>query len=687
MLYLPEKVLSSYESKLVYIPNYYEVIKEDKNITDEELSEKLKDIMVDYVKLGYECQNYYSIKDRIQEAMIPSKTNNISLYGSLDYVAKKIHLSFSDRKRCYCMNCKKIIRADIEEYTINRSDDYYHYNKVYICPHCKTSSDSTWLRDVNVSYTVFNNVFLDGNKLKIKRKLLTFKEYNKHIFIKKELDVIVMNLDTGMTYGLPTLVNDKPKKGMAIKNISYNNGYAPNLNYQKYNQNCRDIENVLMEAFNVIREYKINNNNFYIPTLDEQVSFALNNGTSKHDIYNIRRKRPASIYSFGSNTEDVEFTDIKLSLGHLMKLNRFPALNIFMNDDFFNFFLRYNLNKNKIKSYKRIRGRIKQNSTNPIKEFATAVNIPYTKALKKYYDKDFNLMFMYKDLENLNIKRDNILKLFSIAYNNNDSRPSCIDSVTSFIENLNILKTFPTYNENNFINKIVNYSAKEKGNSHYISDAFYAIKNIRSYEGYENYEVDLRMDLKTLHDTVVSDQRKIKTKNKVFSYEEKQLEVNGTFNGLHFALAKDSYELIDVGAIMHICVGGYGQRAYDHSCYIVVARNDDNEPIVCIEVDEHFMKLNQTKLKYNAHPKEDSQEYEAILQWCSHANMIPDNYEINSYNRTKEFILGNKELVAKYNKVADAFDKINLERYVITNDFLVEAEEDVVVEEVRYAAY
>lgn len=669
MLYLPKYTVSSHEVKLLYAPHYTETYKLT-DTSEKEFYNKANSIQEETIKKGYYLaykgfgenpSSLVSINNNYKE-----KDISFEIYTNIE--KREVSLEFNDNRRCYCFNCKKFVRAKLEEYKITNnkySFDREYSNEVYICPECGTSETSNNLRQLDRRYTLFNECFLDGNKLKLKKKSQYFAQYNNHIFINKELEVIVMNLDTGMTYKLPTMINGKPKKKEKIRNITYIDSYYYALKEEKYSAKCKDQREVLEKAFELIRQYKIEHNGYYIPTKEEQIQFALSNGKTIFDIYEHKYKNQEEKYSFKAlsykaDPEDYYFYEDRLTLRSLLMFNRFPAMNIYLDNQLYSLEHDYYYNNESYKKLKRLRGQIKQSESNPVKALANKVGIPYSKALKKVFDKDIRYMLIYKAFTKLNINRDNILKLLSI------SPTTYYRSIDTGLLNLLVktfphLRTMPTFNENGFINRIVRSCNESYDNYSKLSDTLNSILNIREYEEGKDYAPNLKDDIKTLHDKVMSDERKFRTQNRTIVYEEEQLNINGTFNGLHFALAKDTHELIDVGSIMNICVGGYGDRAIRHTCYIVVARNDNGEPIICIEVKDDFLSLEQTKLKYNNHPKEDSEEYKAIIEWCHHANKLPVNYEIDNYTTTKQFLVDHKDLVKEYNKKASIYNKINLD--------------------------
>lgn len=115
-----------------------------------------------------------------------------------------------------------------------------------------------------------------------------------------------------------------------------------------------------------------------------------------------------------------------------------------------------------------------------------------------------------------------------------------------------------------------------------------------------------------IHDRLSNELNKIRNKNVPLRYENKFLKYNRTYPLVTFSLAKDTYELIEVGEIMHICVGTYRESAKKGNCIIVIGRNPENKPIVCIEISP-TEELIQVKGYCNAYLKDE--EANAVRQW------------------------------------------------------------------------
>ena len=72
-------------------------------------------------------------------------------------------------------------------------------------------------------------------------------------------------------------------------------------------------------------------------------------------------------------------------------------------------------------------------------------------------------------------------------------------------------------------------------------------------------------------------------KNITFSYSDEQKALEDEIDGYCFCLPKNSYELCEIGNVLHNCVASYSERVKNKECTIVCATKD-GEYKICIEV-------------------------------------------------------------------------------------------------------
>lgn len=122
----------------------------------------------------------------------------------------------------------------------------------------------------------------------------------------------------------------------------------------------------------------------------------------------------------------------------------------------------------------------------------------------------------------------------------------------------------------------------------------------------------LKGTLREIHDNLTTDYKKVRFKNKTIPYNEEELKLNEEIDGFKFILAKDTHQLIDVGNYMGICVGSYGENAYNKNL-IIVTMIQDGKYVGCIELSKDGKVLRQAKAKYNNVLQE--QKAEALKKW------------------------------------------------------------------------
>jgi hypothetical protein len=434
--------------------------------------------------------------------------------------------------------------------------------------------------------------------LKIKRMEYKFKLYNNHLFMDKIKYYNSLNLDTGYAYSLPDMVNGKLQKG-GIKNVTYTAGSDRSNN--TYSDKCVDANTFYNEVYEIIRKYKMEKMNIFIPD------------------YN----------SYNRYANFVAYTGAP-NLDTVVLLNRFPTMSPHYAERNFN-------ESSNNKQYVKLRRSIKHTTLDYAKDILAFYGLPASKTNKKRLSAYFNYPYIFSRLYKVIGNYDNVNKILSdqnfLSYYDYD--------VVGMCENLAILKELKGFNINNFCNRA------KTAEKYIVTDTLYlAAKVLRRKE---DYKFNFKCSLKELHDKLSLDYNKLKHENVAIKYPESVMALEGQYGELNFNLAKDTYELIEVGTTMGICVGGYGDRAVSKSLNIVVARDKDSNPIICIEMDKFYFNVNQTKLKYNNSIKEDTIEYSAIKEWAEKHNLKFDTYDIpdelkETHNESEEVIKKEKHL-------------------------------------------
>ena len=583
----------------------------------------------------------------------------------LKFVGKQGKISRIDNpKLCYCSNCHKKVQAidnviqksreKYNSYSNEYKDNFKSFNEIgsLSCPECGYSISLCDMRKLNIKYVQSRNVYLDDNKLKIKIRSVIYKNYNNAIIIQKFLNVVVLNLDTGRAYKLPTYKNDKKYKHSGkIREITYNTNISACEMFQEaeeFSEKCSSISQVYREAFNLIREYKMKKLNCYIPTIEEQALSAVNNNFNRIHIYhrdyspyeyeNLFNNEIISIHEYKRKTmeEQSDYISkhhpIKFRLQLLCNFNRLPAVNVYTSMKMFS---EHNyVHENFRRKLKIFRRELKEYEINPFKSCVESQGVTFTKGLKKYYAEGLSYFYAYCRLIKLGLKQTNVIKLLEsirLREHKFDIFNSATLLMTISVYYKDIMK-FNNYNENALINKLcVALNDCTRHSSHrsvdHIIDIFKMSNQIKKKS--KTYSLDLKNNLNNIHDTLSSDYKKLKIDNKIFEYKEKNEKVNLSIEDLTFSLAKDSYELIEVGTFMRICVGSYGESAYNKECYIVIARDSKGDPVICIELDRTFSNIRQTKLLHNSHPELGTDIYDSLIKWIVKTDLDVATYDLN----------------------------------------------------------
>lgn len=161
------------------------------------------------------------------------------------------------------------------------------------------------------------------------------------------------------------------------------------------------------------------------------------------------------------------------------------------------------------------------------------------------------------------------------------------------------------YKKNNTEKRFMNQLSANI-NKYYLSDTIDLFRMIK--EKMKDYSVDYSKTIEELHDIFSKDYNKLQHENKKIAINKTISSIFKDFsvNGITYRMPKDTDELIKVGAFMDICVGGYGERAVNKDCYIVIGYNKDNKPVTCLEFKKYKNEYNlvQAKKRKNYTPKD-----------------------------------------------------------------------------------
>lgn len=264
------------------------------------------------------------------------------------------------------------------------------------------------------------------------------------------------------------------------------------------------------------------------------------------------------------------------------------------------------------KPFNRLLREVRPSSTNPIGDFIKAFRSINTKSIRKIIMNDLGLvipLYQFRHIKDVNGLRrlvEHFQELRFCSYN---------EYIANFIKVM--LKKAP---ENIVVNKLL------KCSYHYLIDT--SRMYFLNLEMKPGYDFDIKLNLEELHDIFFKDYNKLSKHNLNLEYTDKEKEIECDIDGYEFRLARDTHELIDVGSAMHICVGSYGDRAYQKQLHIVVAYKD-NEPIICFELSSDMKTILQAKLKHNRRPKDEL--FELCMKFVEMKNL-----EIRTTDLTEE---------------------------------------------------
>jgi hypothetical protein len=302
-------------------------------------------------------------------------------------------------------------------------------------------------------------------------------------------------------------------------------------------------------------------------------------------------------------------------------LNRFPTMPVYYAYKYFN-------DVNADKKLTKLRRNIKNTTKDPIKDILEFNKMPTGKLYKKRVLSNFENPNYFNQLKKVIDNNDNVNKILNEDFL---YRVQYYD-INSIVKDIEKLKEIKGFNLNSFCNRV------EGVDKTIIVDALHSC--IKMYDKKPDYKFNFKCKIQELHDTVSKDFNKLKHPNIPIEYPEEAKDLEGKYGELYFNLAKDTHELIDVGTEMSICVGGYGDRAVEKKLNIIVARNKEGFPIVCIEMNRYYYDIHQTKQKHNNMNKafneeESPMELNAVMEWAKIHNLRFATWDIPEHLKEK----------------------------------------------------
>ena len=557
---------------------------------------------------------------------------NVNLVNKESYKNEPMFLFNNREMTIACMCDKKVIKLDCElqdleekyipwgtsteeKAELKKTPEYQR--RKHICPSCGEEyiiTDFTAVTERVVSYIIFD----DSEQGKLREAHITMNYYLKKgvVLYRRITKRTVLNLDTGMTYALPSYINGKkPVRGRKavdnmLKNVTYVDSFfgIGFLNGEAID----NLSNVRLAVINKIINYKKEKFNikFYkSPLLQLTDGERYEHCMPKAKTFDLRNKRRESkkdvCLSDSYNVLTGNIKKVNLSL-----LNRYPSLYM---ENFQEFCDKGDAIYADVKGLRAIKHYDEFNFNN-LKKRGFFIN----KKVKKHFNTSIRVAVAYSQLGAILTKTDNIDKLIE-GYKDVGHNLRDLNDVIKFLRlyKWKYKKIFAR-TENEVVNHLIYLRGANRG--YELMDTLEMFCN--NYRA-SNFKFSFR-NLTDTHDRLAGlDRLRLSKKdNKDITYDEEEQVLGLNTEALDFRLAKSTGELILVGGEMGICVGGYGERAFNKELYIVVAYKGD-VPFICIEVSNDGQRIEQFKFKRNQRlrnilPKLEENEKNSIDEYLNY---------------------------------------------------------------------
>jgi hypothetical protein len=456
-----------------------------------------------------------------------------------------------------------------------------------LCPHCSKLSEDKDIIDAGgkeITHLYSHISYFDNGdtvRAYIYSKEISF--FSRKLQQQQIRTMVVFNIKTGQTYLFEPRYEKSKKRwkhygGPRLKNISISS-YAGLLMSFKLEENDPKVQG-LMDLLQA--------------KLQEKFPYPVK-----------------SLRAYGLEHNAKKHSEKRLSLAILANYIRLPHLNSYD----FNQFIEDNRYMYEDKKFAYILRKARPDTANPIGDLVRAFKGPDAKSIRKLIMKNLDYLsrlYMFQDFKDVN----NVRRLLEKSDDWRRGYNGYYDEkLPIFIKAM--LKKAP---ETVVANKILKID-----HLYLLSDTarmYYDIIEINS-----EYDFDISRSLRDLHDIFSMDYNKLQHPNLPLEYTKQELKIECDIDGYEFRLAKETHELITVGAKMDICVGSYGNRAHRKELNICVAYKD-NEPVVCFELSRKLDRVLQAKLHGNQRPKDEL--YELCMEFVNRNEMSIDTYDLHA---------------------------------------------------------
>lgn len=145
------------------------------------------------------------------------------------------------------------------------------------------------------------------------------------------------------------------------------------------------------------------------------------------------------------------------------------------------------------------------------------------------------------------------------------------------------------------------------------------------------------LSLEEVHDNLTQLRTSVESEDYQFKItDEEAASYDKEIDGFVFKIARSKNELVNIGQIMHHCVGSYGPNAYNRQLDIVYVKKDGKYQL-CMEVDPKRKTINQAKKRFNRlMTSADEGLQEALRAYMKQLKLKPNNsYDFNGFNPVK----------------------------------------------------
>jgi len=257
---------------------------------------------------------------------------------------------------------------------------------------------------------------------------------------------------------------------------------------------------------------------------------------------------------------------------------------------------------------------IKNTCTEPVQQIVKNSKIPNVKSLIKIaYATPCGIPLLSS--LSYNFKNIDIIRNLYNVYSN--SIDDCYGTYIDF--SASIFKIMIMHKSESVIaTKLINFKKYDVDNNAFrtLHDMINCYNKLKSCEF--DFSGSYKIDELHLYLALTLSKREKTNKKIVYNNVEKALEMfNDNFS---ISLVKDTYELINIGLQMDICVGSYASNVVKKRCTIMVLTNlTTNKPVGCIEMNDEKYIL-QVKGKRNKLLKGNDKDF--VLQWIKNNDLI-----------------------------------------------------------------